>query len=225
VAVSASAGTALIVPVRENFFFVDLEAAAEELRSQRWGDRVQTLSWHYDGEERSLDVGRLLERAVAPPGNHEGEPVPDVDALAESASEPLSFTVAGTRYTAVGYHSSRSAICTSVVEADSGRPHGQSCLSERLLPAALEERPAHLFAGGGGMQAGYARGDVIEITGGEAAGEASVVLSEPWTPEPWEGGPIRFFFVLGTEEPAPGEAPPPIPLTVRLSDGRTVHVP
>jgi hypothetical protein len=213
VLVLRSAAPDLRVPVRENFFFVELDPAGAE--------RVQAVSWRYGGGERSVDVARILGRAVAPPSVDEGEPVPDVDALAESASEPLSFTAGGTRYTAVGYHSSRSAICTSVAEAASGRPHGQSCLSDRLLPETLEERPAHLFARGGGMQAGYARGDVVEIT----AGDATVVISEPWTPEPWEGEPIRFFFVLGTEEPAPGEPPPATPLTVRLSDGRTVQVP
>lgn len=205
VVVSGSGRPDLRVPVRENFFFVDIDPAEV--------DGIQAVRWEYAGEERSMDVSHVLERAVAPG--------PDLDALAESASEPLSFTVAGTRYTAVGFHSSRSLICTSVVEADSGRPHGQSCLSERLLPEALEERPAHIFAGGSREQTGYARGDVVEIT----AGDAPVVLSEPWTPVPWKGEPIRFFFVLGVEEPAPGEPRPRTPLTVRLSDGRSVQVP
>jgi hypothetical protein len=101
----------------------------------------------------------------------------------------------------VGFHTSRSMVCTSVVKADSGRPH--------------------IFAGGSGEQTGYARGDVVEIT----AGDATVVLSEPWSPEPWEGEPIRFFFVLGTQEPVPDEPMPRTPLTVRLSDGQTVQVP
>jgi hypothetical protein len=189
---------------------------------------VQTVTWRYGGEERRLDVSRFPERAVAPPmppGIDEGEPVPNVEALAQSTSEPLSFTVAGARYTAVAFHSSRSLICTSLIEADSGKPHGQSCLSERLLPEALEERPAHIFAGGGNDQTGYARGDVVEITPRDAAGGATVVLSEPWSPEPWEGEPIRFFFVFGLDEPEPGEPRPQTPLTVRLSNGQTVQVP
>ena len=220
VVVSAADGPDLRVPVRENFFFLDLETAPVK--------GVQTITWRYGGEERRMDVGRFLERAVAPPmppGVDEGEPRPDVEALAESASEPLSFTVAGTRYTAVGYHSSRSAICTSVVEADSGRPHGLSCLSERLLPETLEERPAHIFAGGANRQTGYARGDVVEITPSDAAGDLTVVLSEAWSPEPWEGEPIRFFFVFGLDEPEPGQLRPPTSLTVRLSDGQTVQMP
>ena len=205
VVVSRSGAPDLRVPVRENFFFVDIDPAEV--------DGIQAVRWEYAGEERSMDVSRFLERAVVP--------APDVDALAESASEPLSFTVAGTRYTAIGFHSSRSLICTSLVDADSGRPHGQSCLSERLLPEVLEERPAHIFAGGSREQIGYARGDVVEIR----AGDATVILSEPWTPEPWEGEPIRFFFVFGLEEPAPGEPRPTTPLTVRMSDGQTVQVP
>jgi hypothetical protein len=204
------------VPVRENFFFVDLETAAVE--------GPHSVTWRYGGEERSLDVGRLVEHSVPLLGVDEGEPVPDTEALAQSASAPLSFTVAGTRYTAVGFHTSRSMICTSLVVVDSGTPHGQSCLSERLLPEALEERPAHLFAGGS-VGTGYARGDVVEITPGDAAGGATVVLSEPWSPEPWAGEPIRFFFVFRIEEPGPGEPRPPTPLTVRLSDGQTVRVP
>jgi hypothetical protein len=220
VVVSASDGPDLRVPVRENFFFLDLETAPLK--------GVQAVTWHYGGEERRMDVARVLDRAAAPPmppGMDEGEPRPKVEALAESASEPLSFTVAGTRYTAVAFHTSRSLVCISLRDVDLGRPEGQSCLNERLLPEALQERPAHIFAGGSNDQAGYARGDVVEITPRDASSGATVVLSEPWTPEPWEGEPIRFFFVFGVDEPEPGELRPPTPLTVRLSDGQTVQVP
>jgi hypothetical protein len=224
VVLTASGGPDLPVPVRENFFFVDLEAAAAKLGTPGWVERVQTVRWRYGGEERGSNVGRFLQRVVAPPappGMSDGAPVPNVDPLAESTSDPLSFTVAGARYTAIGFQTSRSHVCTSLEEVDAGVPHGQSCLSERLLRNALERQPAHLFAGGGGVRNGFARADVVDI----AATDATVVLSEPWRPEPWEGEPIRFFFVFDPDEPAPGERLPEVPLAVRLSDGQTVQVP
>jgi hypothetical protein len=217
VVVSFSTGADLTVPVRENFFFLELDRAAAL--------DVEKVSWRYGDEERSVDVDRFLEPAVAPsvvPDDGKFGPVPDVEPFAGSASPPLSFQLEGSRVEAVGYHSSRSMICVLLVDHGSGLRTGHSCLNERLLVDALEERPAHLFAGGSSHRTGFARGEVVDIA---ATGDTTVVLSEPWTPEPWEGEPIRFFIVFGTERPSPPGPFAETPLEVRLSDGQTVRVP
>jgi hypothetical protein len=233
VVLSASRGPDLRVPVRENFFFVDLSSAAAELGSPGWETRVQTVRWAYSGEERSFDVGRLLHDDAVPPDPDPPEttdsaPVRDFEPLAGSLSDPLGFTVAGTRYTAVGFQTSQSSVCMRLTNADTGARPSLGCLAERILRDALARRPAHHFAGGGGgpdglVHKGFARADAVELTPVEP--DVTVVLSEPWRPEPWRGEPIRFFLAFGPSESKPRHAWQPLPLTVRLSDGRSVQVP
>jgi hypothetical protein len=160
-----------------------------------------------------------------PPPSLEG-----VEPLPGSSSDPLHFTVAGTRYTAVGFQSSQSTVCMTLTKVDSGLRPSVGCLGMRLLPDALAKHPARLFAGGGGgpdgiVRKGFARADAVEVAPVDRASGLTVVLSEPWRPEPWEGEPIRFFFVFDPEEEAPSVPSPALPLEVRLSDGRTVQVP
>jgi hypothetical protein len=135
-------------------------------------------------------------------------PRPRIQPVAESESPPLGFEFHGVRYSAVGLRSKGSVICIVVERAARGRevvPNSGSCLRDRLLSDALEERRVHMFAGGGGWPAhaaGFARTDVTELSlVGPDAADGKVVLSEPWSPEPWEGDPIRFVYVL-TDGPA-----------------------
>jgi hypothetical protein len=232
VVLTASGGPDLDVPVSENFFFVDLSSAAAKLGAPGWETRVQAVRWRYGGEERSVDVGRLLHDAAAPPapGITGGAPRPDFEPLAESASDPLEFTVAGTRYTAIGFQTPRTMFCARLTKVDAGPPSGTGCLNLRGLRDALAQQPAHLFAGGGGgpdgfARTGFARADAVDLTPVERTSDVTVILSEPWRPEPWEGEPIRFFFVFDRDEATPRGAPITLPLSVRLSDGRTVQVP
>jgi hypothetical protein len=235
VVLSASGGPDLHVPVSENFFFVDLKAAAAKLEAPGWETRVQTVRWRYSGEERSFDVGHLLRDAPvppvpSPPGITGGEPIPDVEPLPGSASDPLQFTVAGTQYTAVGFQTAQSTVCATLTKVDAGIRPSTGCFSERLLRDELASKPAHLFAGGGGgpdgfVRKGFARAEAVELTPVDRTSELTVILSKPWRPEPWKGEPIRFFFVFAPDEEAPRIPWPPLPLDVRLSDGRTVHVP
>ncbi len=220
VVLTAPGGPSLHVRVSENFFYVDLSSAAAELGAPGWERRVQTVRWRYGGEERSFDLSPVLHDTPGPPE-------PDFEPLPGSVSDPLRFTVAGTRYTAVGFHTSRSLVCAQLAELDAERP-SNGCLSERLLRDALAKQPAHLFAGGGGgpfVRTGFARSEVVELTPAEPRSDATVILSEPWRPEPWEGEPIRFFFVLDPSGDPPPGGWPPFPLTARLRDGATVKVP
>jgi hypothetical protein len=211
------------VAVTDNFFFAQLGA----------GVRSAHLSWRYAGRRRSFDLSPALGVLVPPAPTRVPERAPDprLKPRPESVSSPLEFTVAGTRYRAVGFQTPRAAVCTALTDLDLGRLDGASCLAGRPLRDALENRPAHLFSAGGGgpkgmVHTGFARGDVVEIAPVERAGDVTVVLSEPWRPAPWRGEPIRFFLVfdLGAGVPEPGR-PPRVALEARLRDGRTVPVP
>jgi hypothetical protein len=183
------------LPVRDNTFVANLGPFAGE------GAR---LEWTYAGEERSFDLTPILTELPAP--------TPHPDPVAGSISPPLEFTADGKRYSAIGFHTGRTAVCTRLSDRDTHSPLGYSCLNERLLGDALRRQPALLFAGGDTEQAGFARADVTKLT----AGDAEVALSEPWRPEPWPGEPIRFFYVFAGAR---------MPLTAALADGRTVEVP
>jgi hypothetical protein len=208
------------VPVRENFFFADVD-----------GQSVEAVRWTYAGQERSFEVASLID-PVAPPSRDvpNGAPNPSVDPLAESASPPLEFTVAGTTYRAVGFLTTRFAVCVKLTDVDAAMPGGVGCLSGRLLRENLAEKPAHLFAAGGSLSGhmvhkGFARADVAEVTPRDEASGVTVVLSEPWRPEPWEGGPIRFLlaFDLESGRPGPGQIPR-VSLNARLEDGRVLPI-
>jgi hypothetical protein len=231
VVLTSSKGPDVRVAVSKNFFFLDLTAAARDLGIPGWDGRGARLSWRYAGRERSFDLSPALVPTVVPPDVPEGAPRPDVDPVAESVSRPFEFTVAGTRYAAVGFHTRRTSVCAALTNLERGPPPSTGCLSERLLRSALERGPAHLFAAGGGgtsslVHTGFALGEVVEVAPAEPASEVTVRLSEPWRPEPWRGDPIRFFFVFDRD---PGEVKPRqvsrISLTARLSDGRVLEVP
>jgi hypothetical protein len=208
------------VPVRENFFFADLtEAPAEVVR------------WRYEGE-RSFGIAPLVDPVAPPsPDAPNGAPNPNVDPLAESASPPLEFNLAGTTYRAVGFLTTRSAVCVKLTDVDAGLPGGVGCLADRILREELAKKPAHLFAAGGTLSGGtvhtgFARADVVEVTPRDRASGVTVVLSEPWRPEPWEGKPIRFVlaFDLASGRPEPGQIPR-VSLNARLDDGRVLPIP
>jgi hypothetical protein len=209
--------------VTDNFFFADL----------RSGTPVAKVSWRYAGRTRSFDVSPLLGVVVpSPPEVAEGAPDPDVEPLVESASQPLEFAVAGTRYRAVGFKTQRSAVCVALTDLDAGRLSGTSCLSERILRDALKSQPAHVFAGGGAgpdmvEHTGFARADVVGLAPAKRADEVTVILSDPWRPDPWTGEPIRFFFAFEPLDPGASNPrrPPRVQLEARLSDGRAVRVP
>jgi hypothetical protein len=210
----------LRLPVRENFFFALLDGG------------VQGVRWTYAGEERGLDIGPVVDQIAPPsPEVEDGAPHPNLDALADSASPPLEFAAGGTQYRAVGFQTTRSALCVKLTEADSGLPGGVSCLGGRGLRETLAEKPVTVFAHGGTLSgamvhAGFVRPDVVEVTPRDEASGVRVILSEPWRPEPWDGEPIRFLLAFDLESgmPEPGEYSR-VSLNARLEDGRVLPVP
>lgn len=222
VVLTGPGGAEATVPVRDNFFFVDLKR-----------EKAERVSWTYAGEERSFDVGRFLGNAPPPTGPiPEGAPDPTVEPVAESASNTLAFVVSGTSYTAVGYRDTRNLVCVRLTQPDPNRRGSNACLSKRGLADDLAAQPARMFAAGGAgdrlesmVHTGFARADVAEIEPADPASDVTVVLSDPWRPEPWEGAPIRFFLAFDREAvvPAPGR-PPRVSLEARLDDGSVLPV-
>ena len=140
-------------------------------------------------------------------------PRPSMEPLPGSASAPLEFEFGGVSYSATGFRSEGSVICTTLKSSSESElpPRGSgSCLRDRLLRDALGTSPVHMYAGGGGgpsQTAGFARADVAELTVvGPTEADSRAFVSEPWRPEPWEGEPIRFVYVLsvGGPERIPG---------------------
>jgi hypothetical protein len=221
VVLTASSGEDQVVPVRENFFFAPAD-----------GESVDDVRWSYDGEEHRFDVASLLDPNAPPlPDVADGAPRPDFDAVAESASPPLEFVVGGTAYRAVGFQTTRSALCVRLTQVDAGVPGGLSCLAGRGLRETLAEKPATVFAAGGTLSgdmvhAGFLRADVVEVTPRDKASGVTVVMSEPWRPEPWDGEPIRFVLAFDLESgmPEPGEVSR-VELNARLADGTVLPVP
>lgn len=223
VVLTGPGGAQATVPVRDNFFFADLK-----------GEKAERVSWTYAGEERSFDVGRFLRNAPPPYGPiPEGAPNPTVEPAAESASNTLAFVFSGTSYAAVGYRDTRNLVCVRLIKPDLNRPGSNACLNKRGLGDELASKPVHLFAAGGAgdglesmVHTGFARADVVEIQPRDPASDVTVVLSDPWRPEPWEGAPIRFLlaFDRGAVAPAPGTAPR-VSLEARLDDGRVLPIP
>jgi hypothetical protein len=220
VVVTSPGGPDRTVPVRENFFLVPVDEQG-----------VEDIHWTYAGEELSLHVAPLLGRPVPPSAVPDGAPKPNIDSIAESASPPLDFVMGGPAYRAVGFQTPRSALCVRLTDVDSGMPGGVSCLAGRGLRETLAEKPATVFSAGGTLSgdmvhAGFVRADVVEVTPRDEASGVSVVLSEPWRPEPWEGEPIRFLLAFDLESgmPKPGEFSR-VALNARLEDGRVLPVP
>jgi hypothetical protein len=115
-------------------------------------------------------------------------------------------------------------------DVDSAMPGGAGCLAGRILREELAEKPAHLFASGGTLSGdmvhtGFARADVVDVTPRDKASGVTVILSEPWRPEPWEGEPIRFLLAFDLEagRPEPGQIPR-VSLNARLEDGRVLPI-
>jgi hypothetical protein len=139
---------------------------------------------------------------------------PDVHPTPPGTTASHNFELAGTPYTMVGFRSEGS-VCASLIDRGmAGGPigGGRNCLAEPLLRQAIAERPVHIFGGGGGEQTfivGFARADVVDMSLLRSYGGSRVVLSDPWRPEPWQGKPIRFFYIVSDKPPysAEGESP------------------
>jgi hypothetical protein len=128
-------------------------------------------------------------------------PRPDVHPIPGSHSERVALDFAGVRYSIVGFRSEGS-VCTALAAAGGGaegQPPFRSCLAEALLRQALADTLVHTYGGGGGtptFTVGFARAAVSDLSLTDPTSKTRVVLSEPWSPEPWEGDPIRFVYVI-----------------------------
>jgi hypothetical protein len=84
-----------------------------------------------------------------------------------------------------------------------------------------------MYAGGGAQiseTAGFARADVTSLSLLDPpAGASRVILSEPWSPEPWDGDPIRFVYVLSDSAPAPTPGIARHRFRVELTNGELVE--
>jgi len=107
---------------------------------------------------------------------------------------------------------------------------GATCAGERLLSRELDDHPARTVGVGGAQPtqiAGFARADVARIAVLGSQYRSRVVLSEPWSPEPWQHEPIRFFLVL-VDTPRAGARDTPFKnhprLEARLTSGDRVPV-
>ena len=171
------------------------------------------------------------KRAPKPPPRRGPQPI------AGSLSRPVGFKFARERYSIVGFRG-RSAsrdgvICTRLVERAGDRARrlvGASCAGERLLRHELDDHPARTVGVGGAQPTqvfGFARADVARIAVLDAQYPSRVVLSEPWSPKPWQHEPIRFYLVLVD---TPGGRAPDSPfkngprLEARLTSGAPVGV-
>lgn len=171
------------------------------------------------------------KRSPKPPPRRGPQPIPG------SLSRPVGFEFAGVRYSIIGFRA-RSAsrdgvICTRLVERTGDRSRrlvGATCAGERLLSREFDDDPARAvgFAGVQPSQiAGFARADVARIAVLDSRYPSRVILSEPWSPEPWQHEPIRFFLVLVDTPPgrAPDSAVENGPrLEARLTSGALVDV-
>jgi hypothetical protein len=159
----------------------------------------------------------------------EAPPPPDVNPVPGSGSKRVQFEFAGTRYSIVGFRSGRS-ICTALTTVGSDRgkaPGSGSCLSERLLRLGLEDSHIRIFAGGGGkltFTVGFARADVAALSPIGSTGKSRVVISQPWSPEPWRGEPIRFFYLVSDGLPSGRTLSADLRLRARLTNGQLVQV-
>jgi hypothetical protein len=170
------------------------------------------------------------KRSPKPPPRRGPQPIQG------SLSPAVGFDFAGVHYSIIGFQA-RSAsrnrvICTRLVERVGDRSRrlvGASCAGERQVSRELDDHPARTVGVGGAQPtqiAGFARADVAQIAVLDAQYPSRVVLSEPWSPEPWQHEPIRFFLVLvdtprGRAPDAPFEHPR---LEARLTTGALVDV-
>jgi hypothetical protein len=165
-----------------------------------------------------------------PPEHPPEAPRPDVHPTPRGNSTSVRFEFAGVRYSVFGFRS-QGSVCTALTEipADPGTRGGsRACLGERLLRRGLADGHVHTFAGGGGRQghtftAGYARAEVAALSVIGSTGNSRVVLSEPWSPEPWRGGPIRFFYVVTDRPPESLPRSDDLRLRARLTNGQVIQ--
>lgn len=157
----------------------------------------------FDPAPSSREPGRSpqttpSERSPKPPPRRGPRPIPG------SLSKPIRFEFAGVPYSVVGFQAqsaSRGGVfCARLTERRGGRGTmvGATCAGERLLRGELDDDPARSVGSGGlpPQVTGFARADVTGIAVLDSEHPSRVVLSEPWSPEPWRGRPIRFFLVL-----------------------------
>jgi hypothetical protein len=170
------------------------------------------------------------KRSPKPPPRRGPQPIPG------SLSRPVPFEFAGVHYSIIGFQA-RSAsrnrvICTRLVERVGDRSRmlvGAACAGERQVSRELDDHPARTVGVGGAQPiqiSGFARADVARIAVLDALYASRIVLSEPWSPEPWQHEPIRFFLVLvdtarGRAPDSPFEHPR---LEARLTSGELVDV-
>jgi hypothetical protein len=171
------------------------------------------------------------KRSPKPPPRRGPQPIPG------SLSRPVGFEFAGVHYSIVGLQgrsaSRNRVVCTRLVERVGDRSRrlvGASCAGERQVSRELDDHPARTVGVGGAQPtqiAGFARADVARIAVLDSRYPSRVVLSEPWSPEPWPHEPIRFFLVLVDSPPdrAPGGPFKNGPrLEARLTSGELVDV-
>lgn len=170
------------------------------------------------------------KRSPKPPPRRGPQPI------AGSLSRPVGFEFAGVHYSIIGFQgrsaSRNRVICTRLVERAGDRARGlvgASCAGERLLSRELDDHPARAVGVGGAQPTqifGFARADVARIAVLDSQHPSRVVLSEPWSPDPWEHQPIRFFLVL-VDTPRDGAPDAPFEhprLEARLTSGALVNV-
>jgi hypothetical protein len=182
------------------------------------------------GSPQNSPPGSPPERSPKPPPRRGPQPMPG------TLSQAVRFEFAGVGYSIVGFRarsaSRNGVICTRLVEREGGRSRrlvGATCAGERLLHRELDDHPARTVGGGGQplQIAGFARADAAGIAVVDSQYRSRVVLSEPWSPEPWPGEPIRFFLVLID---APRDRTPDFPpqdhprLEARLISGEVVNI-
>jgi hypothetical protein len=170
------------------------------------------------------------KRSPKPPPRRGPQPI------AGSLSRPVPFELAGVHYSIIGFQarsaSRNGVICTRLVERAGDRARrlvGAACAGERQVSRELDDHPARTVGVGGAQPTkifGFARADVARIAVLDAQYPSRVVLSEPWSPEPWQHEPIRFFLVLvDTPRDRAPDAPFEHPgLEARLTSGALVDV-
>ncbi len=173
---------------------------------------VAVLPFGGDGSDRAPSSGQPAGAPQKPspdtPPKRSPKPPPrrGPQPIAGSVSPAVGFEFARERYSIVGFRG-RSAsrdgvICTRLVNRVGGRSRrlvGATCAGERQVSRELDDHPARTVGGGGGQPtqiSGFARADVARIAVLDSQYPSRVVLSEPWSPEPWQHEPIRFFLVL-----------------------------
>jgi hypothetical protein len=124
----------------------------------------------------------------------------DEELLGRSHHEAGAFGVFYARHEErlLGYFLRRVGDAEVAADNPGRRLPSTGCAGDRLLRRELDDDPARIVGGGGRPTSmfGFARAGVARIAVLDPRYPTRVVLSEPWSPEPWRGEPIRFFQVL-----------------------------